>query len=365
VASKRAVGIARASGDTRLRGNTLAEWGGNLVMVGRFDDALTATQEATHLAEVAGDLTALCTAHRAMIGTYINKGDLVQARTAGDRAVEVAERLGDPEVMALAWASRALVTMLTGQWDLARDDLERALALARGIASAVTMRFALTGYGRYCLYTGDWEQAVRLFEEAITMDDQEVPAVQGFLADLDLATGHPFRARERLAPYYERTSRHLWINETRPVYARACLETGDLERAEALLTDHMVWVEQTGKRQGKVEGLRVRGILAARRGQWEDAARDFAEALTVARQMSMPYAQARILDAWGTMHDSRGESVRACTLLLESLTLFSRLGAQKDIERVNGHLVQLKAESLIPPSALRTAPGNTPRTTRP
>jgi uncharacterized protein HemY len=53
-----------------------------------------------------------------------------------------------------------------------------------------------------------------------------------------------------------------------------------------------------------VELLRVRGMVLARRRSWDEAEPAFEEAVSLARSLRYPYAEARALYEWGLMYVS-------------------------------------------------------------
>jgi tetratricopeptide (TPR) repeat protein/transcriptional regulator with XRE-family HTH domain len=350
-AANRAVEVARVTADSQAVGAAVATRSDYLVMHGRFDEALLAAAEAVCLTEQSGDLQTLCTAYTAMIGAHINKGEFVDARLAGDRAVEVAQLLGDPRLMILAHCSRASVTLATGEWDLARVDIETAVSLGRKIGPSGTSAYALLQLGRYCLYTGEWENAAQHLEECVATaaGSQQTPWAQTFLAELDLLRGHPERARERLLPVLDRADptdlETLWVGGVRPTLARAYLELGDLAGAENLLTLCLARVRQTGSRGRLVHALRVQATLETRRGRWVEAVQALEEALLLAHGISSPYDEGWVQEVYGQMHIERREPEQARERLAESLEIFRRLGAKKDVERTEQALAKLSSSS--------------------
>ena len=57
--------------------------------------------------------------------------------------------------------------------------------------------------------------------------------------------------------------------------------------------------------------------------------------------MPYPYGEARLLHVYGQMHVARGEPGPAHARLEAALAIFRRLGALKDVERVEQALVDL------------------------
>jgi tetratricopeptide (TPR) repeat protein len=341
------VEVARVTGDSQAVGAAVATLSDLLSLIERFDEALQVAEDASHLAERAGDLPALCTVYRAMIGAHLWPGETVKARVAGDRAVEVAEQLGDPEVITLCLSSRALVTLVTGEWDLARVDVERAVVLGREIGRSDATGFALLQYGHYCLCTGEWEKAARHLEECVAMAarSHQIPWAQKLLAEIDLLLGHPEQARERLVPLLGRLGladrETTWVAGIRPVLARACVELGEPATAIAILMPYVARCRQTGNRHGLVEGLHAQAMVAAQLGCWGEAKDALEEGLLLAQSMPAPRDEARLLQVYGRMHASKGEPERARERLEQSLAIFGRLGAKNDAEQTDQELNEL------------------------
>jgi Tfp pilus assembly protein PilF len=83
-------------------------------------------------------------------------------------------------------------------------------------------------------------------------------------------------------------------------------------------------------------------MLLAEQGKWEEAERTFEEAVSLARAMPYPYAQARALNQHGMTHVQKGEPQQARSRMEEALALFQRLGAGKDVERTEQALAALR-----------------------
>jgi hypothetical protein len=90
-----------------------------------------------------------------------------------------------------------------------------------------------------------------------------------------------------------------------------------------------------------VEALRVQAMVFTRQHRWLAAARSLEVGLTLAERMPYPYAEARLLHVYGEMHARKGEREAARERLEAALAIFRRLGARKDVERVEQALATL------------------------
>ena len=96
-----------------------------------------------------------------------------------------------------------------------------------------------------------------------------------------------------------------------------------------------------------VDLLRVKGVLRSGQGHWVESEQAFEEAVSLARSMSYPYAEAAALFEWGRMHGAKGEPMLAQSRLKEAVAIFQRLGARPYIERTEQALAVLDQRALF------------------
>jgi hypothetical protein len=68
-------------------------------------------------------------------------------------------------------------------------------------------------------------------------------------------------------------------------------------------------------------------VLATRRS-WDEAEHVFEEAVSVARSIRYPYAEARTLYEWGLMHVGGPDTKQGRERLEEAVEIFRRLGSR-------------------------------------
>ena len=96
--------------------------------------------------------------------------------------------------------------------------------------------------------------------------------------------------------------------------------------------------------QNRVDGLeasRVRAKILALQGRWEEVTLALDEALSRARSMPYPYAEAKLSCEYGMLHLREKEPAKARERLLAALEIFGRLGAKKDAEQTRRALQEL------------------------
>jgi tetratricopeptide (TPR) repeat protein len=165
---------------------------------------------------------------------------------------------------------------------------------------------------------------------------------QALLAEREIREGHPDAAYARLAPLLDVARQHFWGGQTvQATLAWAHLEMGELAAADAVVGQAVTCARATGYRFALVDALWVQAMVATRQEQREDAELTLEEGLSLARSMPYPYAEGRLLHAYGEMHAQKGEPEPARERLEAALAIFRRLGARKDAERTEGALTAL------------------------
>jgi hypothetical protein len=128
--------------------------------------------------------------------------------------------------------------------------------------------------------------------------------------------------------------------------AWAYLELGEIGQAEEVVGQALARARATSNRLALVDVLRVQVMLMTRQKRWVEAASSLEEGLALARSMPYPYGEGRLLHVYGAMHVQKGELELACERLEAALAVFRRLGARKDVERVEQTLSTLQTASL-------------------
>jgi Tfp pilus assembly protein PilF len=158
---------------------------------------------------------------------------------------------------------------------------------------------------------------------------------QALLAEREILEGRPDAACARLAPLLDVAQQEVWGGPyAQATLAWAYLEMGDVAAADELVGQAVrrARVERYGA--ALVVAQRVQAMVSTRQGRWEDAQRSLEEGLALARSMPSPYAEGRLLHAYGQMHVAKGDPGPARERLEAALAIFRRLGARKDAERV-------------------------------
>jgi tetratricopeptide (TPR) repeat protein len=350
-AAEQAVAVARVLGDTRLLAAAHGARGKALETMGRIEEGLAALQVALRLAESGGELGSPSDiemfVHPANASGY--GGRFTDRVRYLDRAVRAGERLGDPHYIAWSLSFRGAAHGDVGDWEAARTDLERMVTMHRQAGFSRRSAWAISELGQLHQLEGAWEEAKRELEEARAIGERSGDRMlllvsNGGLAKLEILQGRPAAARARLLPLldHQDMQRQL-LHFVIPVLAWAHLELGETNDADELIVQIVGYAREAGELFLLADVLWRQALVASRQGRWDEAITAAEEGLALTRSMPYPYAEARTLQACGLIHHQKGEPQPARERLEAAQAIFQRLGARKDIERVEQTLAALPA----------------------
>lgn len=239
------------------------------------------------------------------------RGEFAAARALADDTMERALQLGTDVPRAIAEFTRSMVSAYAGDIDTARAAAATALAIfERGSCLAVTV----------------WPLVTLGFVELSAGDHRAAAEVLGPLAAGAVAMGY---GEPAAAPFGADA-------------AEALIATGRLDEATALVDQ----LEAAGRRLDRAWalalGARCRCLLAAARGDLDEAAAAGERALAEHERLPMPFELARTQLVVGRLQRRRRQKRLAAVAIRAALATFEALGtrlwadrARAELERVN------------------------------
>jgi DNA-binding CsgD family transcriptional regulator len=286
-----------------------------------------------------------------------------------DEACEHARRSGDEETLLRAKKLRCFLLLQTGRVDEGREAIDEldeewgsrsewisvylanyhatnevwAGEFGRGAEYAERARELAVSYGRappgslgylafYAMHRGDFDEARAVGEAGAASTGLWRASSEAVLGRVELWSGDPQaaadhfaaaeRARDTDAPREPRS--YGW----RPEYCEALLELGRADDAEALLDSWEPDVARLGRDRLLAQILRCRGLVAAARGELDEALRLLEQAAERQAELSARYDRGRTLLALGTLR-RRARQRRAAREALEAaLAAFEACGSE-------------------------------------
>jgi non-specific serine/threonine protein kinase len=196
---------------------------------------------------------------------------------------------------------------LTGELQEGAEWLTALLALPHVEQHSVARAQAITALGYLAIMRGDQPRAIALLDPALAfwrgVGEPQVVAVAVFFRAMasgwyELAGQREFMDLTHEALALARIRGPRWVEYLALLaLGEAARMSGDVARAEALLTDGLALAREAGERWGSYLGLVGLGLLALSQGQIQRAGESVREALRMARELDDPRAQAYVLEA--------------------------------------------------------------------
>jgi tetratricopeptide (TPR) repeat protein len=333
---QRGLEIARSLGNERLQAEAEYRQGWVLHLVGREVEGRPLVERAAARAQTIGDLDTLQMALYTLGVVHWKDGALREARSYFEQARDTAERLGNLAKAALQQAWMGYCSFYLGDWPRARAEVERALAVPDFPHSTYYYPLAVHFLGNIALGEGRLEEAGIREEEAIRMAEPEqnmdvLPVANAVLVEALRLSGTRHGLLEHLTPYV--STRNVSVTFMFSVLARLYLDTGNLERAEAVLASAAP-VTKVISRLAYVDIQLAQAQLFQAQERFDEAAATLEEALSLAREMEFLYGEARALAQSAPLFALRGNPEEAQSRQDVALNIFRVLGARLDVQRL-------------------------------
>lgn len=350
--AQRAADLARTLGNERE-----VVWAESLnnaamLMLGHLTEHVSPLESALPAIEERRDVDTLGWIHVHLGESYACLGRLDQFLYHMTHAGELAELIHNPINIAYACYWLGLHAYFIGDWQRAHEYFERGCKVAQPVAAAEVSGsaagYALLGLGMLSCARGEDEPGGRYLEASLALARHGLPTrllrpTQGFLAERDLLAGRPDVALGRLEPLLEAPMGREGIDATPllPLLAWARLDANDLPRADEVAAEALDRCRSEHHQLALLDALRVQALLDVRHERWDEAAAALNEALSLARAMPYPYAEAKALFVYGQLHHAQGKPDQAGACYEQGLAICNRLDERLYAERMERALRQL------------------------
>lgn len=348
IASEQAMKLANEAHDARLLGQAKLWRGVALTRLEHWDESVSALEEAIHLLEASRDLENLSVVLTRLGGVYDIRKEYDLALHHYARATEIAERMGDVDMTGYMMMDHAKIAFFLGAWNQARQDCERVERIIQQADTASTSARQQLIRGLLLMVEGQEKAAEQYFNRTLLLVRSDwrihwLVNVNTLPAERDLLEGNPQAARERLEPLLDGLDQ---LNESRPWLVEplgwAYVELGELERAEALVSQEMTRAIAKHLRYDLMKELRVKALLAMRQERRQEAEQALEESLALCQALRTRYDEAKTLYFYGRLHLQQGEPQQARERFEAALAILNQLGERLYAAHVEQALAMLK-----------------------
>jgi predicted ATPase/class 3 adenylate cyclase len=271
------------------------------------------------------------------LGTIVHEiSDYAQARPPLAESLAIWQELGDKRGTATALNSMGWLAYQSGNFEAAVSLSQEALALHRALGDTRGIAVALFNLGFVTLYRSDYPAALALLEESLALrhgigDRRGSAYVQVHLGWLEHQRGDYGRASQILeearATFRELNDWQLlaWSLSSLAVLA---YDLGELDRARVLLEESLSLAREVGNQAMMAWALSHLGEVVHGQGTPELATALTDEGIGLWRRIGGFWVADALLGR-GRIAQAAEELDRAAVLYLESLDVWSRLGAPR------------------------------------
>jgi class 3 adenylate cyclase/tetratricopeptide (TPR) repeat protein len=347
-AAQRAADLWRAIGDSGYLSDALLLRGIALRLLGRWDEGLRQLKEVVKLAQESGPLYVSGHASYHVGHSFLQSGQWDQAVPAIDLGIDLAKRAGTVSFYNCALFVRGLAAVCGGDWGTAGRLFREAAKSFAQLPLIGVSAYGPLGLGIIEAANGDIETGVSHLHEAVALAEAAeftfiAHRAQRESAEVELALGQFAAARARLEPIIAAPGCQTYndITPMLPLLAWALLETGEEAQAETLLERAAPQAEAQHHMLALLDVLRVRGMLYTKQGRYLQAQEALDDGLARAHAMPHPYAEIKLLYAYGKLEAARVSADAARERLAAALAICAALGERLYAERIRHDLEAL------------------------
>ncbi len=256
------------------------------------------------------------------------------------KALAMAEEVRDQAW--IAWQAFNVGTPLwrLGEWQSARAYYSRALMEPAGV------NYQVSAYLQ-CL-DEDWESALVSLRADVAGAERRRDVQRAFIDLMLMAEAALRLGQYRDAEKYARRGKEMqypasfWTwPELLYHLAESLARQGRLDEATAVCDEAEATVRAVSGTGAFGAIHQLRGIIAAAKGQRDEAMRHFHTAIGIYDEFPQPYAQARIFEDLGTLYADE-DPIKASEAYARALAIYERLGVPKSTRRVRETVERLQ-----------------------
>jgi tetratricopeptide (TPR) repeat protein/KaiC/GvpD/RAD55 family RecA-like ATPase len=271
-----------------------------------------------------------------------------------EKGLELAKKAGHIEN--IAWLEGQLAWMygFMGNTDKALALAEEYDALSRKIGNLFNLGNSTLILGLFHHILGDWNKGEQYAKESLSISQkinntQSITNSYGFLGWSYYDRGEYAKAKEcfdRQSEIYEKTGHkavqmiyYMWIT-------RNSIELGVIDKARTLLDDMHKFAHEKQDKQLIADEDAARAVLLCAEKKWSESVELFEKSLREyedlgARQWNVYWLAKCVLYPYALVYlerDQPGDREKADKLLDQALEIFQKMGAKRDIERVEARI---------------------------
>jgi tetratricopeptide (TPR) repeat protein/KaiC/GvpD/RAD55 family RecA-like ATPase len=275
-----------------------------------------------------------------------------------EKGLSLAKKVGDISRQSWFLGELADAYLYMGKLDKAIALGEEALALDRKVGSIAYTPMRLATLGLAYQVLGEWSKSEQFYDELTVISgkltDFGPKAVNNLLQGLLHFDKEEYtRARESFEEAYRIVER-AGAREGQMNYSQfliwACVELGEVEKAENLLDGLQKYALETEEKYYHANEKALRAMLLRAQKKWDESIELFEKTLKEWESIKADIWNAYYFARWVLCEYARaclernadGDKEKAGSILNQALEMFQKMGAKKDIEKVEAKLLYIE-----------------------
>jgi tetratricopeptide (TPR) repeat protein len=288
-----------------------------------YEKRLEYLEKALALTKKIGDITNYAYFLQSLGNEYAWRGQLDKAVTLAEEGLMLATKIGNMTYIPWCMLTLGDAYRMLGEWDKSEQYYKEAMDVSRNQNEFQTVAWGHGSFGELYLAKEEYEKAKESLQEA-TKENEKAGA---------------------------KTPQMGW---SQPLII-TFIELGETEKATALLEKFRTFSQETEEKWATTGEMVLRSMLLRAQkkhkesielfektlGEWESTKADIWEAYVFARWVLCEYARAYI------ERDQPGDKEKALNLLNRALDMFQKIGAKKDIEKVEARIAFIETGKAV------------------
>jgi len=334
----RAMELARRKGNSDALYSAMSFKGMADVMAGRWQVGLAELDEAAAAASSGGlDLRVASDIFCTTIGACRGVGDLQRASQWADEGERWMRRNGADGYPGICQVHRAELKMLRGRLVEAETDVLRACEVLQRFRLMDGLGFAYNALGEIRLRLGDLDAAAEAFDRAYEYGHDGQPGLslvqlsRGQVEDAQRSIARALATASGTGALSDRTARGRLL----PAQVDIALASGDLETARQAVEELEQIATDFERPLFRAGAMTARGELLLGENRPQEASPVLGQSWRLWQATDLPYEAAQARVHYAEALAAEGDEATARRDLLAVRAVFDRLGATREVRRVD------------------------------
>jgi len=368
---QKALDLAEKLGDFRVLAECYNDLGALSSLSGELEKTKRYFEQGLKIALESNSLEAALRLYCNLCGLYWWTGEPQKAFETAQKGLELAKKVGDLNLMVWLDGNLAFCYLTMGEVQKALSISEDNLALVKRTRNVSYTPNALLSIGQCYLSLGEWDKSLQYLTKAVDTAkkvEEYAPSAEANqslgellmeMEDYEEAEKY-FNESNRIAEKAGDTANPLVL--TFPALSRLYLKKGEIEKAKELVERTYEFAAKSKNMLCIANAEMLKGMLFRAQKNWEQSIQHFEKSVQTlqdlnARKWYVPYFASLLYEYGSTYLDrsEEGDKEKARDLLNQALEIFQKMGAKKDVEKVEAKLLYIetgKAASVPKPTDL-------------